>query len=159
MPITSINFTKIITVTVDIHKRFEKERQMLFLKDSYWYQCHYTDQVILRHSLMWGFVTLILTHNGTCNPNRSIKYMRKRRSTSILEEYLMWNREHSPHWFLWQWVRWGKNASGFIVDYLPYVPLKRVTMFAPWRSQNSFRKRKDPITGNLCPLQTLRKGF
>ena len=30
----------------------------------------------------------------------------------------------------------------------PYVPLKRVTVFAPWRSQNSLCKRKDLITGN-----------
>ena len=57
-------------MTVEIHKRFEKERQMLFLKDSYWYQCHYTDQAILQYSLMWGLVTLILTHNRNMEPQQ-----------------------------------------------------------------------------------------
>ena len=34
------------------------------------------------------------------------------KSVSILEEYLMWNGEHSPHWFLRQRVGWGNNALG-----------------------------------------------
>ena len=29
-----------------------------------------------------------------------------------------------------------------------YIPFLRVAMFAPWRSQKSSRKRKDPITDN-----------
>ena len=49
---------------------------------------------------MRGFVTLIPTGTGTWNPNRSIGYMRTRKSTGILEEYLMWNEERSHHWFL-----------------------------------------------------------
>ena len=51
------------------------------------------------HSLTCGFVTLMPTRTGKWSPNRSIGYMRTRRSASILEEYLMLNREHSPRWF------------------------------------------------------------
>ena len=43
----------------------------------------------------------------TRNPNRSLKYMRTRRSANIPEEYLMWKREHSPLWFSQHRVRWG----------------------------------------------------
>ena len=31
---------------------------------------------------------------------------------------------------------------------LLYITFLRVAMFAPWRSQKSLRKPKDPITGN-----------
>ena len=61
---------------------------------------------------MWRFVTLMPTGTGKWNPNWSIGYMRTRKSASILEEYLMWNGEHSPHWFLRQRVGWGNNALG-----------------------------------------------
>ena len=30
----------------------------------------------------------------------------------------------------------------------PYIYFQRVVMFAPWRSQKSLRKHKDPIAGN-----------
>ena len=46
-------------------------------------------------------------HTRTRNPNRSLKYMRTRRSANIPEEYLMWKREHSPLWFSQHRVRWG----------------------------------------------------
>ena len=52
------------------------------------------------------------TRTGTWNPKWSIGYMRTKKSASILEEYLMWNGEHSPHWFLRQRVGWGNNALG-----------------------------------------------
>ena len=37
---------------------------------------------------------------------------------------------------------------GYRNNPLPYIPLLRVAIFAPWQSQRSLRKHKDPITGN-----------
>ena len=69
---------------------------------------------------------MLLFDVRVCHPHAdSYRNMGTRKSASILEEYLTWNGEHSPRWFLRQRMGWGNNAIGFIVDWQSSLPQRQ----------------------------------